>query len=55
MGTQAVARLVEALCYKPQGRQLSDIFHWHNPSDRKMVMGSTQTVTEMSSTNIFCG
>jgi flagellar biosynthesis/type III secretory pathway M-ring protein FliF/YscJ len=27
MGTQAVARLVEALCYKPQGRQLSDIFH----------------------------
>jgi hypothetical protein len=24
------------------------IFHWHNPSDRTMALGSTQHLTEMS-------
>jgi len=28
------------------------IFHWHNPSDRTIVLGSTQTLTEMSTRNI---
>jgi len=31
---------------------ITDIFHLHNPSDRKMAMGSIQPVAEMSSTNI---
>ena len=31
------------------------IFHWHNPSDRTMVLGSTQPLTEMSTRNIFWG
>jgi hypothetical protein len=30
------------------------IFHWHNPSDRTMALGSTQPLTEMS-TGIFPG
>ena len=29
------------------------IFHWHNPSDRTMTLGSTQPLTEMSTRNIF--
>jgi hypothetical protein len=24
------------------------IFHWHNPSDRTMILGSTQPLTETS-------
>jgi len=28
------------------------IFHWHNPSGRTMVLGSTQPLTEMSTRNI---
>jgi hypothetical protein len=28
------------------------IFHWRNPSGRTMALGSTQPVTEMSTTNI---
>jgi len=31
------------------------IFHWHNPSDRSMVLGSTQPVTEMSTRRISWG
>jgi hypothetical protein len=31
------------------------IFHWHNPSDRTMALGSTQPVTEMSTRSISCG
>jgi len=27
-------------------------FHWHNPSDRPMALGSTQPLTEMSTRNI---
>jgi hypothetical protein len=28
------------------------IFHWHNPFDRTMTLGSTQPLTEMSTRNI---
>jgi len=31
------------------------IFHWHNPSGRTMALGSTQSVTEMSTRNISWG
>ena len=31
------------------------IFHWHNPSDRTMALGSTQPLTEMSTRNISWG
>jgi hypothetical protein len=31
------------------------IFHWHNPSGRTMILGSTQPLTEMSTRNIFWG
>jgi hypothetical protein len=30
------------------------IFHWHNPSDRTMALGSTQPLTEVS-TGAFSG
>jgi hypothetical protein len=29
-----------------------DVFHVPNPSSRNMVLGSTQTLTEMSTTNL---
>jgi hypothetical protein len=49
----ALARLVEALRYKPEGRGSDsrlcrEIFHRHNPSGRTMALGSTQPLTEMS-------
>ena len=31
------------------------IFHWHNPSGRTMTLGLTQPLTEMSTSNIYCG
>jgi len=31
------------------------IFHWHNPSDRTMALGSTQPLTEMSTRCISWG
>jgi len=31
------------------------IFHWHNPSGHTMALRSTQTLTEMSTRNIFWG
>ena len=31
------------------------IFHWHNPSGRTMALGSTQPLTEMSTSNIYWG
>ena len=30
-------------------------FHWHNPSDRTMALGSTQALTEMSTRSISWG
>ena len=29
------------------------IFHWHNPSDRTMALGSTQSLTEMIRTSVL--
>jgi hypothetical protein len=29
------------------------IFHWHNPSGRTMVLGSTQILTETNTSDIF--
>ena len=31
------------------------IFHFHNPYDRTMAVGSTQPLTEMSTRSIFWG
>jgi len=31
------------------------IFHWHNPSDRTMALGSTQPLTEISTRSISWG
>ena len=31
------------------------IFHWHNPSDRTMALGSSQPLTEMSTRRISWG
>ena len=31
------------------------IFHWHNPSDRTMALGSTQPLIEMSAKRYFLG
>jgi hypothetical protein len=31
------------------------IFHWHNPSDRTMALGSTHPLTEMSTRSISWG
>ena len=49
----AVAQLVEALHYKPEGRGFESRwcrwnFYSHNPSSRTMALGSTQPLTEMS-------
>ena len=56
-GGHAVAHLVEALRYKPQGRGCDSrgatgIFHWHNLSGRTMALGSSQSLTEISTSNI---
>ena len=58
---QAVAYLIEALCYEPEKKAdlISDefilIFHCHNPSAHTMIVGSTQPVTETSTRNLSCG
>jgi len=31
------------------------VFHWHNPSDRTMALGSTQPLREVSTRSIFWG
>jgi hypothetical protein len=31
---------------------VTEIFHWHNPSDRTVALGSTQSLTETSTRNI---
>ena len=40
-------------CSIPDG--VIGIFHWHNPSDRTMALGSTQPLTEMSTRRISWG
>ena len=53
--------VVKVLCYKLEGRRFDPSWcHWNfsltwNPSDRTMVLGSTQPLTEMSTRSIFCG
>jgi hypothetical protein len=52
----AVALLVEARKVTgliPSG--VTGIFHWHNPSGHNMALGSTQSLIEMSTRNIFWG
>jgi hypothetical protein len=55
----AVAELVEALCYKPEGRRFESwmrfFFNLPNPSRRTMALGSTQPLTEMSIRNLPWG
>jgi hypothetical protein len=48
-----MAQLVEALCYKPEGRRFDCRrccwnFYWYNPSGRTIALGSTHPLTEMS-------
>jgi hypothetical protein len=52
----AVAKLIEALCYKPEGRWFESRMRWiffnlPNPSSRIMALESTQPLTEMSTRN----
>ena len=50
----AVAQLVEALRYKPEGRGLDSLWcHWI--SGRTMALGSTQPLTEMNTRNVSWG
>ena len=50
----AVAQLVKALRYKPEGRGFDS--RWcHNPSGRIMALMSNQPLTEMSTRNISWG
>jgi hypothetical protein len=56
MQEYAVAQLVEALRYKPEGRGFDSLWsHWSfkclNPSGRTVALGSTQPLTEMSTRN----
>ena len=54
----AVAQLVEALRYKPEGRGFDSRWcHWSFSltSFRTMALGSTQPLTEMSTRNISWG
>jgi hypothetical protein len=50
------AYLVEALCYKPEGRGFESdevkFFNLRNPSGRTLALGSTQPLTEMSTRNL---
>jgi len=52
--------VVKVLCYKSEGRWFDlswcqRIFHWHNPSDRTMALGSTQPLAEISTRSISWG
>jgi hypothetical protein len=52
----AVAQLVEALCYMPEGRgfesRWGELFNLPNPSSRTMALGWTRPPTEMSTRNL---
>ena len=50
--------VVKVLRYKSEGSipdGVIGIFHWHNPSDRTLALGSTQPLTEMSTRGISWG
>jgi hypothetical protein len=54
----AVAHLIEALPYKPEGRGFDcdfGNFHWHNPSGGTKILGSNQTLTTINTRNILWG
>ena len=56
----AVAQLVEALHYKPEGRGLDSrwchwIFYGHNTSGRTMALGLTQPIKEKITRNVSWG
>jgi hypothetical protein len=60
MKGHAVAHLVEALRYKPEGRGFDSRychwnFYWHNPSGLTIALGLTLPLTEMSTRNISWG
>jgi hypothetical protein len=49
----AVAQLVQVLRYNPEGRGIDSRWdHWLKPSGRNMVLGSTQSLTGVSTTDI---
>jgi hypothetical protein len=53
----AVAYLVEALCYKLEGRRFESRMRWiffslPNPSSRTLTLGLTQPLTEVSTRNL---
>ena len=51
-----MAQLVDALSYNPEDRGFDRRWcHWHNPSGRTTVVGSTQQLTEMRTRNISWG
>ena len=53
-----MAHLVEALCYKPEGRGFDGvigIFHWRNHSGRTMALGLTQPLTDVRTRRISWG
>ena len=50
----AVAQLVQTLLYKPEGSGF-DFRWWHNLSGRTMALGLTQSLTQMSTSNISWG
>jgi hypothetical protein len=55
-----VAYLVEALCYKPEGRRFESrrkwiIFNLPNPSSHTVALGSTQPRTEINTRNLHGG
>jgi hypothetical protein len=57
VGTADGGTVVNVLRYKSEGRWFESrwcngIFHWRNPSDRTMALGSTQPLTEMSTRSI---
>jgi len=58
-----VTAVAQWLRYCSTNRKVADsihdvviwIFHWHNPSDRTMALGSTQPLTEKSIRSISWG
>jgi hypothetical protein len=56
-GVYAVAQLVEALSYKPEGRGF--VSQWKlfndNPSGRTVALGSTQPLTEINTRDVSWG
>jgi hypothetical protein len=57
----AVAYIVEALCYKPEGRRFGSRMRWifffnlPNHSSRTVAQVSTQPLTEMGTSNFHEG